>query len=185
MLRRCPQEATDSDVLQRIRADVNAARRRNILYNVAETDVVSCVRAVEPPRRRAGEKKAQKAAPHGTSRFIVVRGAALKEYLMRDAQIVMPARAQWSARDRRPPPLVDLTFKESGRRQSEGKDEATETLLDVCKLQVRQRWPVCVPAGAPGAALAWFYMEITPPTQVAPACRSWTAWRTRTTRRSR
>lgn len=140
---RCPAAAKDADVLRHIRADVASARRRQLLYNVAETDVVSCVCVVEPPRRRSGAQKAPKPAPHGTSRFVVVRGAALKDYLLRGAQIGMPARANWSAHNsRRPPPMVELTFKESGRRQSEGKDEATETPLDVCKLQVRLPVPV-------------------------------------------
>lgn len=124
---RCPANASDEHVLKRIRSDVVSAVQRGVLHNVAETDVVSS-ECMDPPQRlRAGYRP----APRGSSRFVVVRGGALKEYLLHEADITMDRT------ERLPPRMVALVFKASGRRQSAARDEAEETPLDVVKLQVR------------------------------------------------
>ena len=115
-----------------VRADVVSARDSGVLLNVAETDVVSCkLTSPQPQRRRHGMPNARPAPP-GSSRFLIVRGTKLKEYLIHEAHISMPGAASSHHMQR----VFHLKFRESGRMVSEGKDKATETLLDVCKLQV-------------------------------------------------
>jgi hypothetical protein len=134
LVTQCPPNASDAQILQRIRAGVAAARRthRYDLAMVADTDVVSCQFAALPKKRG----QAARQPPRGTARFVVVRGKPLKDFLCNHADLPFPSQNWTPAASWQPPQMVALEFRPSGRKKSEARDEATETKLDVSKIQI-------------------------------------------------
>jgi hypothetical protein len=100
------------------------------LAEVRDTDVVSCQKPSFPKGR-------QHAWPplRDTARFLVIRGRALKEFLCNQATLDFPLSNWMPSSEWELPQKAVLEFRPSGRKKSL-RDEATETKLDVVKIQI-------------------------------------------------
>ena len=140
-MRRCVADASDAQILAAVRQAVREAKaQRNRRYSIAlataavdpDTDVIAVETAVphkKPQNALVVGVHARRGAPHGSNRYLTVKGQAVVDFLLQEADIRMMGRGGKK---------FTIGFGTSNRRQ--GKEE-TKIPLAVQRVELVDVWP--------------------------------------------
>jgi hypothetical protein len=132
---RCPAEASDDAVkcaiVQHLLDEQANAYGMRDIYDLQDFKQEHIIQVTKPPYRGAQRNKQGRVIPHGSSRYVAVRGCKVAEYLCTETEgrILMQGRTSFR-----------LVIKESHRNNSPDRREAVQVPLKIGAVSIIDMW---------------------------------------------